>query len=91
MKQVCLLLFLISNAAFAQKQMPDVQQQVWSLTEVMFHDVTNPPAAARFYSYAVLTGYEIISELDTTVPAFQKKLKSYPDFLSASGQNKINK
>jgi len=91
MKQFCFVLLVISNAAFAQKQIPGVQQQVWSLTEVMFHDVVNPPAAARFYSYAVLTGYEIISELDSTLPAFQKKLKDYPVFVSSADQNKINK
>ncbi|MGN6164672.1 MAG: hypothetical protein ACTHOF_09045 [Flavisolibacter sp.] len=91
MKRFCFVLFIFTNTAFAQRQMPDVQQQVWSLTEVMFHDVVNPPAAARFYSYAVLTGYEIISELDSTVPAFQKKLKAYPVFVPPSNQNKINK
>ncbi|MGN6399529.1 MAG: phosphatase PAP2 family protein [Flavisolibacter sp.] len=91
MKRICFVLFVITNTAFAQKQTPDVQQQVWSITEVMFHDVINPPAAARFYSYAVLTGYEIISELDTTLPAFQKKLKTYPVFVPPSNQNKINK
>lgn len=55
-----------------------VQQQVWSLTELMYHDVVNPPAAARFYSYSLLTGYEILSQLGLSPDHFQKKLNQYP-------------
>src|SRR5262245_56102172 len=70
---------------------PSVQQQVWSLTEVMYHDVVNPPAAARFYSYSVLTGYEIISQLDNAAPRFQNGLNQYPDLHFSFDGSKINK
>ncbi len=83
MKKFFLILLLFANNLFAQppgisSTIPTIQQQVWSLTEVMYHDVVNPPAAARFYAYSVLTGYEILSRLDRNVSAFQKMLREYP-------------
>jgi hypothetical protein len=82
---------LLAVFKFAAAQRPSVQQQVWSLTEVMYHDVVNPPAAARFYSYSILTGYEIISQLDGNMPAFQNKFKDYPSIKPAIKKEKINK
>jgi hypothetical protein len=81
MKKIFFILALYINDAAAQpaKETGDIkitiQQQVWNLTEVMYHDVVNPPAAARFYAYSVLTGYEILSQLDTSVISFKKKIK----------------
>lgn len=78
MKRFYFIVF-IPLPAFAQPVVkPTVQQQVWSLTEVMYHDVVNPPAAARFYSYSALTGYEILSQLNPAAPRFQNQLKQYP-------------
>jgi hypothetical protein len=34
----------------------------------MYHDVINPPAAARFYAYSLLTGYDIMSRLSHVDP-----------------------
>ncbi|HEX6171506.1 MAG TPA: vanadium-dependent haloperoxidase [Chitinophagaceae bacterium] len=83
MKTFFILVFMVP--VFLQAQMskvklnkPSVQQQVWNLTEVMYHDVVNPPAAARFYSYALLTGYEILSRLNPGTPSLQHLLKQYP-------------
>jgi hypothetical protein len=67
-----------------------VQQQVRALTEVMYHDVVNPPAAARFYSYSVLTGYEILSRLDPSTPPFQQKLNQYPSINEPFDLSKID-
>ena len=83
MKIFFTLLFMAP--VFLQAQMneenlnkPSIQQQVWDLTEVMYHDVVNPPAAARFYSYALLTGYEILSRLNPGTSSFQHLIKQYP-------------
>src|SRR4030095_5838205 len=96
MKIFVILLFMVP--VFPQAQMngeklnkPSVQQQVWSLTEVMYHDVVNPPAAARFYSYSMLTGYEIISQLDNNAPQIQKVLNQYPKLFFSFDPSKINK
>jgi PAP2 superfamily len=77
-----ILLFLLYTlhgiAQPGTPKLPTIQQQVWSLTEVMYHDVVNPPAAARFYAYSLLTGFEILSQLNSGIPRFQQKLKQYP-------------
>lgn len=37
----------------------------------MVHDVTNPALAARFFSYACLAGYEIVSQNDSSCKSMQ--------------------
>ena len=64
-----------SITTYGQIKGSTVQKQVFALTEVMYHDVVNPPAAARFYSYSLLAGYEILCQLDTGLNCFQKKIK----------------
>lgn len=66
-----------------KSSLPGIPQQVWSLTEVMFHDVVNPPAAARFYAYSLLSGYEVYCRLDNHAARFQDKLKNYTVFIKA--------
>ena len=89
-----LILFITDISAQSKNEIIEVKttvpQQVWSLTEVMYHDVVNPPAAARFYSYSMLTGYEILSQLDASVISFQKKFKSYPD-IKINASSLVNK
>jgi hypothetical protein len=89
MRRICFLVLVLSNGAIAQQE-PSIQQQVWSLTEVMYHDVVNPPAAARFYSYSLLTGYEILSRLDSDMPAFQREFKNYPRIPVRFSSEKVN-
>jgi hypothetical protein len=84
MKKLLPILLFFANSVGGQginakdKTEPTIQQQVWRLTEVMYHDVVNPPAAARFYAYSVLTGYEILSQLNPSADSFQRTLKDYP-------------
>jgi hypothetical protein len=60
----CLLFFLIIVNAVAQKggrhqqELQLLADNVFYLSEVMLHDVANPPAASRFYAYAMLGAYE---------------------------------
>src|SRR5687768_3722984 len=70
---------------------PDIQQQVWRLTEVMFHDVVNPPAAARFYAYSLLAGYEILYQADTTIVSFYRSLVQYPAIRTTIDKSIVNK
>jgi hypothetical protein len=55
-----------------------IQQQVAAVTEVMWNDVVNPPAAARFYAYIILPGYELLSYNDQGLPKFHHRFKQYP-------------
>ena len=79
MKQTILqLLFLICLDSYAQQRAASesISKQVWCLTEVMYHDVVNPPAASRFYAYAMYAGYEILTQLDPTAVPIRQKIKS---------------
>lgn len=80
-------LSFLSLLATAQNAADRLRQEVFALTKVMYHDVVNPPAAARFYAYCLLTAYEIQSQLDATLPAFQKNFKGYPSFGTAGNVN----
>lgn len=88
MKRIYFLLAVLPQAVSAQ---PSVQKDVWAITEVMYHDVVNPPAAARFYSYSTLTGYEILFQLEKDIPAFQNRFKNYPAIHVSIESQKINK
>jgi len=49
-----------------------------AMTDIMVHDITNPPLAARFYAYASLAGYEVISQENPEVPGLHGVLNDYP-------------
>ncbi|MBO9562958.1 MAG: vanadium-dependent haloperoxidase [Niastella sp.] len=44
----------------------------------MIHDITNPPLAARFFSYACLSGYEVIAENDSAFKGMYGMVNGYP-------------
>lgn len=73
-----ILFCLVAISSFAQEPAERLRQEVFELTKVMYHDVVNPPAAARFYAYCMLTGYEIQWQFNKSSPSFQKKFKGYP-------------
>ncbi|MGF7039305.1 vanadium-dependent haloperoxidase [Mucilaginibacter lappiensis] len=56
----------------------DITKVINQMTEIMVHDVTNPPLAARFFSYTCLAGYEVIAENDKTVKSMHGVLNEYP-------------
>jgi hypothetical protein len=66
------------------KQLPildskEVSNVIDRMTGIMIHDVTNPPLAARFFSYACLAGYEVVSQNNDSTPSMKGKLNNYPD------------
>jgi hypothetical protein len=56
----------------------DITKVIDHMTVIMIHDVTNPPLAARFYSYTCLAGYEVIAENDKSVKSMHGVLNEYP-------------
>ncbi len=56
----------------------DINKAITAMTEVMVHDITNPPLAARFFSYACLSGYEVVAQNDSTCRSFYGILNEYP-------------
>jgi len=63
----------------------EVRPTVFKLTQVMLHDGINPPAAARFYAYSMLAGYEVISRKNPEYASLKNKLKSYPEIHVLAG------
>lgn len=49
-----------------------------SMCNLMLHDVTNPPLAARFFAYTYLAGYEVVSQNDHSFKSMHKVLNQYP-------------
>ncbi len=48
------------------------------MTETMINDVTNPPLATRFFAYAMLAGYEIAQQHDSSLQSMHRVLKDFP-------------
>jgi hypothetical protein len=48
------------------------------MTDVMVHDVTNPPLGARFFSYACLAGLEVVALNDSSVNSMHGVLNDFP-------------
>ncbi|MFM1962956.1 MAG: hypothetical protein RLZZ172_1801 [Bacteroidota bacterium] len=46
-------------------------------TEIMVHDVSNPPLAARFYAYTCLAGYQALTFFNPAGPNFMDSLNGY--------------
>ncbi|QJW89268.1 vanadium-dependent haloperoxidase [Spirosoma taeanense] len=66
MKQLLLACLLLSQLVQARPVKPDLaarlQPTVFAVTMVMIHDVVNPPAASRFYTYCLLGAHEIVAQ-----------------------------
>ena len=82
MKTIIALILLLYTSAYGQSKRPlepylQVQPIIFSLSAVMIHDVVNPPAASRFYSYALLGAYEIVAQNSTSLPPLSAIIKSY--------------
>ncbi|MFD1757500.1 vanadium-dependent haloperoxidase [Rufibacter sediminis] len=63
------------NLAFSSQHISLV---IDKMTDIMVNDVTNPPLAARFFSYATLAGYEVIAQNDSSYQSMHGLLKNYP-------------
>jgi len=84
MKKKFLLLFLLAGLGGCRRQEPPqlssaaIGQVTSQMTDLMVHDVTNPPLASRFFAYACLAGYEVVSQNDSTCPTMHGVLREYP-------------
>ncbi|MDB5121336.1 MAG: haloperoxidase [Sphingobacteriales bacterium] len=55
----------------------DITKVLNAMTDIMIHDVTNPPLASRFYSYALLSGYQIIAQNDSSYAGMLSQINGY--------------
>ncbi len=67
----------ISAQKEAQPYVSLLQPALFAQTKVMMHDVVNPPAASRYYAYAMLTAYAIVSQHNHTLPGAETFIKQY--------------
>ena len=56
----------------------DIGRVIGQMTDLMVHDITNPPLAARFFSYACLAGYEVVAENNNKFKSMYGVLNGYP-------------
>ena len=59
-------------------QSSEIQNVIHQMTDMMVHDITNPPLAARFFSYTCLAGYEVVSQNDLALRPMKGVLNEYP-------------
>ncbi len=85
-KLACLLLTVYvfygckesTNVSNVQIDINDISCVINNMTDIMINDVTNPPLAARFFAYACLAGYEVVTQNDSTYPGMYGRLNQYP-------------
>jgi hypothetical protein len=65
-------------AAQLQFNSEHISKVVMAMTDLMINDVTNPPLASRFFSYACLAGYEVVAQNDSTYHSMYGVLNQYP-------------
>jgi hypothetical protein len=56
----------------------EIHNVIQQMTDIMVRDITNPPLAARFFSYACLAGYEVVAQNDTAFHPMYGLLNGYP-------------
>jgi len=98
MKQLLILTSLFLGLACSRKENlvvelnpTDVEMVIQQMTDVMIHDVTNPPLAARFFAYSCLAANEVIALHDTTIKSMSGKLNEFPNIKIPKGGTEINK
>jgi hypothetical protein len=77
------LILMCSNVTLAKDPGNGAQefsQYAFCLSEVMLHDVVNPPAASRFYAYAMLGAYEAMYAGDKDQPDLTRAFVHDPRF-----------
>ncbi len=66
---------VVKSPVLASSEIPKV---IARMTDIMVHDITNPPLAARFFSYACLSGYEIMAQNDSSIHSMKGVLNEFP-------------
>lgn len=73
MRPIIFFLLLFTQCVFANPAREELrkhlQPAVFSVTMVMIHDVVNPPAASRFYTYCLMGAHEIVARNNKQIVA----------------------
>jgi hypothetical protein len=68
----------LSGSELEKALTAEVRPALFALTMVMVHDVVNPPAASRYYSYAMLAAYDLVSRNDASVVGAEAFIHHFP-------------
>ncbi len=68
----------------------DIGNLIAKMTDIMVHDITNPPLAARFFSYSCLAGYEIVAQNNSHFPSMRDRLNGFPEIKGDKPSGKYN-
>lgn len=85
--------WMVATQLLAQTDEQGADQFIKSafhISEVMLHDVANPPAAARFYAYSMLSAYEVMQRNQKELPALSNYFHVAPGFGVISTAAKFN-
>jgi hypothetical protein len=80
----------LSQAELEKALTTEIRPALNAITMVMVHDVVNPPAASRYYSYILLAAYELVSRNDGALPGPGVFIRNYPSdigWVADSGYN----
>ncbi len=74
------LIFVVSLRASAEttsnpQKANEFAKHIFDISQVLLHDVVNPPAASRFYAYSLLGAYMVVLNENNKLPDFLKKFK----------------
>ncbi len=77
------MVLLLLGSSCQQRKTPQLTNEeigkvINQMTELMIHDITNPPLASRFFSYACLAGYEVVSENNADYESMHGIVRGYP-------------
>jgi hypothetical protein len=72
-------------------QPSDMEMVIQQMTDVMIHDITNPPLAARFFAYSCLAAYEVVALNDPAFISLKGKLNEFPEIKRPEVTAEINK
>ena len=72
-------------------QPSDMERVIQQMTDVMIHDITNPPLAARFFAYSCLAAYEVVALNDPAFISLKGKLNEFPEIKRPAVTAEINK
>lgn len=79
-----LLLISLMPACSQKSSLPkfentDISSVITRMSDIMLHDITNPPLAARFFSYSCLAGYEVVSQNNAAFKNMHDLVNGYPE------------
>jgi hypothetical protein len=82
---VCLIGCDKKNSKSPELDPAIIGQVINQMTDVMVHDVTNPPLGARFYSYACLAAFEVVAQNDSITRTMHGRLNEFPEIKKPEG------